>query len=346
MTLICLFMGFSLASCSDDDDKPEIPAEVGTGYYFLNSGKMGSNNASLYFFNTTDKTTEAEVFKARNGRGLGDTAQDIVIYGSKMYIAVANSGTIEVTDLAGNSLEQIKSLKPRAMTTYQGYVYISSYDGFVARLDTTSYEVAKTAVGRNPEELAIANNKLYVANSGGMDYNTEVGYDKTVSVVDLNSFTETKKIEVVLNPGRLVAAGNTLYLISLGNYGDIPNSLQTIDATTDEVTEIGNATEMALLNNKLYLYYSQYDANWNQTITFYTYNTAKGEMTEGFITDGTSIAKPYKIFTDPVNKTVMVSESDYTTNGDIYIFNEAGQLQDKVEVGMNPMKGVAVTYYK
>ena len=35
----------------------------------------------------------------KNGMGLGDTAQDMIVYGDKMYIAVYGESTIEVTDL-------------------------------------------------------------------------------------------------------------------------------------------------------------------------------------------------------------------------------------------------------
>lgn len=126
-----------------------------------------------------------------------------------MYIAVYGSSIIEVTDLSGKSIKQIKSsgdaLLPRFFTANEGKVYVSLYDGYVARLDTASLEIEqKVKVGRNPEQLVVANNKLYVANSGGLDYNTPVGYDKTVSVIDLASFQETKKIEVVTNPVNLV----------------------------------------------------------------------------------------------------------------------------------------------
>ena len=103
---------------------------------------------------------------------------------------------------------------------------MSLYDGYVARLDTASLEIEqKVKVGRNPEQLVVANNKLYVANSGGLDYNTPVGYDKTVSVVDLVSFQETKKIEVVTNPVNLVTDNQgDVYLVSMGDYGAIPNT--------------------------------------------------------------------------------------------------------------------------
>ncbi len=45
-------------------------------------------------------------------------------------------------------------------------------------------------VGYQPEEMVIAGNKLYVANSGGYRVPS---YDRTVSVIDLTTFTEIKR---------------------------------------------------------------------------------------------------------------------------------------------------------
>ena len=310
--------------------------------YILNSGKMGNNNASLTMYNVMDETTTPDYFKAQNGRGLGDTAQDLIQYGEKLYIAVYGESTIEVTDLEAKSIKQIKTEgQPRALAADGGKIYISYYNGYVARLDTASLEVeAKVKVGRNPEQLAIQNNKLYVANSGGMDYNTEVGYDKTVSVVDLASFTETKQMEVALNPCNLQVADKGIYLISMGNYGDVPNTLQWIDTDKDEasvVEAMPNATEMAIMDNKLYAMYSQYDANWNQIITFNGLDLA----TQTTFDWTQEIAKPYKVSTS--GALIYVTESDYKNNGTVYGIDDQGKVIVTVEAGLNPLKAIYVS---
>ena len=63
-------------------------------------------------------------FRALNHRGLGDTANDMDIYGSKLYVVVNVSSTVEVIDLqSGLSVKQIPMLtdngssrQPRAIT--------------------------------------------------------------------------------------------------------------------------------------------------------------------------------------------------------------------------------------
>ena len=179
-----------------------------------------------------------------------------------------------------------------------------------------------------------------------MDYNTPVGYDKTVSVIDLASFQETKKIEVVTNPVNLVTdSQGDVYLVSMGDYGAIPNTFQRIDSETDEVTTITetNATEMASVGDKLYMIYSQYDANWNQVISFISYDAINEKViSDNFITDGTSIDKPYKIGADPTTGYIYITASDYKTNGDVYAFDASGKKLFQFEVGLNPVKAVFV----
>ena len=69
---------------------------------------MGSNNAGLSCFNLNTLTMTVDTFMNVNEKGLGDTANDMIVYGSKMYIAVYGSSIIEVTDLSGKSIKQIK----------------------------------------------------------------------------------------------------------------------------------------------------------------------------------------------------------------------------------------------
>ena len=316
-------------------------------FYFLSSGKFRSNNASLYAYDFEKKEIIPDYFKAQNGRGLGDTAQDMIVYGNKMYIAMYGESTIEVTDLFAKSIKQIKMEgQPRGLASDGGKVYISSYDGYVARLDTASLEIdAKEKVGRNPEQLTVSNHKLYVANSGGMDSNTEIGYDKTVSVVDLVTFKEEKKIDVVVNPVSITAdEQGYVYVISMGNYGDIPNTFQRIDTKDYSVSTIEgcpNATEMTYGNGKLYMFYFQWGA---PAPTYITYDTKAQTVGGSFITDGTEVKQPYKI--SVAGTKVFLSESDYKNNGDFYGFEESGKLFNKFPVGLNPMKAVLVHTYK
>lgn len=311
----------------------------GSVYYVLNSGEWKSSNSSLTRYDEATGEVRQCFFEQQNRRGLGNLANDIIVYGSKMYIAVAGESTIEVTDADAKSIKQIAcGAQPRYLVASGGNVYVSYHDGHVARLDTATLKVDATIeVGRNPEQLAIVGDKLYVANSGGMDYAT-IGYDKTISVVDLSSFKEIKKIDVQINPASVLAVDNGIYVISLGNYFDIPSVLQYINAE-DEVTVVGNMTEMCCNSGVIYGILSQYDEVWNETIAYVAYDTADGNTETAWIKDG-DLAFPYKI--SSIGDYVCVTSSDHINDGDLYFYDTDGVFVKKIATGLEPIKVVSV----
>lgn len=343
--LFLLVAILSFAACSDDENSaplPETPA--GEVYYVLNGGDWKSNNSSLTMYDAVTGESVQAYFESQNGRALGNTANDMIVYGAKMYIAVAGESTIEITGLDARSIKQIEcGAQPRYLEAHDGKVYATYYDGHVARIDTLSLEVeAKVRVGRNPEQLAVCGGKLFVANSGGMDYNTELGYDKTVSVVDLVSFEEVGKIEVALNPANVVSDGQGVYVASYGNYADVPGSLQYI--SSDGLLSVlpdacSSMTEMCYNSGVLYGFFSQYDADWNTTVTYVSYDRAAGKTDSPWIKDG-FLPQPYKI--SAAGRYVCVTSSDYLNDGDVYFYDAEGVLQYKVAAGLNPVKVVSL----
>ena len=327
-----------------------VAGESGTGgnddaggvYYVLNSGDWKSNNSSLTKYDAATGEVVQNCFEQQNGRLIGNTANDILVYGSKMYIAVAGESTVEVTDLDAKTIEQLScDAQPRYLAAAGGKVYVSYYDGHVARIDTATLDIEeKVKVGRNPEQLAVVGNKLYVANSGGLDYNTELGYDKTVSVIDLVSFEEVKKIDVVLNPAVVVPVENGVYVASYGNYADVLSTLQYINAANDaaSVVEVcSNMTEICYNDGVLYGFFSQYDENYNATTTYASYDVASKEVDSPWIKEN-ELPIPYKVCS--AGGYLCVTSSDYFNDGDVYVYDTDGMLVKKIAVGLNPIKMV------
>lgn len=357
MAVLCACMGGVFVSCDKEDPVlddliPEETQPSTRGVYILNSGQWNGNNATLDYYDPETKAFTPKVFAGMNGRGLGDTANDMVIYGSKMYIVVNVSATIEVTDLSGKSLKTIKPKddagvpqQPRMITAANGNVYVTLFDGHLACIDTTSMEIIKKVkVGANPEGVCELNGKLYVANSGG--YNPV--QDSTLSVVDLNSFEVEKNILVTINPKTVQKddAGN-LFVLSLGNYNDISGTLQQVDVTSGKykVIETNSQLISAVNHDKLYIYSAKQE-NWVVTdFAFKVYDIQKGAMASNhFISDGTAVDHTYCMSVDPVTGNVYIGTSDYTNTGDMYIFSPAGKLMNRLAVsGLNPMGAYFLT---
>ena len=344
-TLLVAVSAVFFVACTNDNgggDGPEVGRDF-KGFYILNSGDWKSNNSSLTRYDDATGETSQFFFGSQNGRNLGNTANDVVVYGSKMYIAVSGESTIEVTDLNAKSIKQIKCEgQPRYLAAYGGKVYVSYYDGYVARLDTVALNIdAKVKVGRNPEQLAVVGDKIYVANSGGMDYNTELGYDNTVSIIDIPSFDEIQKVEVVLNPSVVVAAENGVYVASYGNYYDVPSTLQYVsaDGNVSAVEKCSSMTEICYNSGVLYGFFSQYDENFNATITYMSYDYSDGTVESPWIKEA-ELPVPYKV--SSAGDYVCVTSSDYINDGDVYFYDTDGMLVKKVPAGLNPIKVVRI----
>jgi YVTN family beta-propeller protein len=340
--LLCLLMVITiLASCKKNDavkEIPEIPPAERKGLYVLSEGLMHLNNSTLTYYDYETKTLIGDQFLAVNKRGLGDSANDLKIYGSKMYIVVNVSSTLEIVNpKTGVSIKKIDlkdnqvGRQPRYVVFDKNKAFISSFDGTVAVLDTASLAIEKyIKVGRNPEQMAISNGKLYVANSGGLDY---PNYDNTVSVIDLNSLTVVKTIAVVENPRGVVADQyGDVYVFSTGNYDDVKSSLATIDSKTDVVkTQVDFAGGSTAINGD-YLYITASGGK----VKIFNVKTEKIEK-ENFITDGTQISIPYGVTVDELTGEVFVMDAlDYFSNGEVFCFDKDGKKKYSFKAGLLP----------
>ncbi len=353
--LILVIFGLLVHACDDitDKDNPEdnggSNAETGTaGIYVLSEGLFNLNNSTLMFHSLKSGQTDTDYFRSKNHRGLGDTANDMAIYGSKLYIVVNVSSQIEVIDrTSGLSLKQIpvlndngSSRQPRYIAFHKDKAYVCSFDGTVARIDTTSLEIEEYAtVGRNPDGICVQGDKLYVSNSGGLDVDG-IGVDNTVSVVGTEPFKEIKKIQVGYNPGRIRADNyGHVYVatrgkdISTGDY----NFVQ-IDTRTDEVKQIYDEKVMNFdINDQLaYLYTFNYTTLDSQIKVF---NLQTGTtLREDFITDETEINTPYGICVNPYSGNIYITDAyNYLVSGDVLCFNPQGKLIYRLaEIGQNP----------
>ncbi|MCS3867903.1 DNA-binding beta-propeller fold protein YncE [Chryseobacterium ginsenosidimutans] len=357
---------FSLISCRTDEYITREETETGLtqpentaikGFYLLNEGNMGSNKATLDFFDYTTGTYHRNIYAEINPnvvKELGDVGNDIQIYGNKLYAVINVSNKIEVLD--AKTAKRIKTINLencRYITFKNGKAYASSYAGPVAldpnaplgkvvEIDTASLTIQRTAVvGYQPEEMEIVGNQLFVANSGGYKF---PNYDKTVSVVDLNSFTETKKIDVAINLHRIKKDNyGDLYVSSRGDYYTVPSSLFLVDAATGLVKKDFHisVSEMTIVNDKLYYYGNEFNYNTHAyTKSFGIIDVKTEQIISNKIIDQEyvdAIKTPYGIAVNPITEDIYITDArNYVSTGYVYCFDKNGHFKWKTEGGNIP----------
>ncbi len=322
------------------------PGGIVKGLYLLNEGNMNMNKASLDYLDLVTGQYDRRVFTAYNPevtRGLGDVGNDIRIYGSKMYIVVNNSNKVEVVDAQTvTRIRQIDINQCRYVDFYKGKACITSNDGYVAIVDTATWQIEdRIRTGRNPEQLVVMGNKLYVANSGG--YNPP-NYEKTVSVIDLDTRREIRRIEAGINLHRMVLdAYGDLYVTSRGDYYTIPSRIYVIDTHTDQLKQVLDiaASNLCIHKDLAYIYSVEWSYITHSNTISYTLLNVKTEtkLNENFITDGTDkdIKIPYGIAVDPETEDVFVTDAkDYVTPGTLHCYNKEGKHKWSITTGDIP----------
>jgi len=149
----CLFLVLN-AFVSCDDLESIVPNSNGTingsigGLYILCDGNYSLNNSTLALYDFKKNSLNTDFFQSKSGRKLGDTGNDMQRYGSKLYVVVNVSSQLEVLDArTGKVLRQIpfmdgtKARQPRTVTFWEDKAYVCSFDGTVAKIDTTTLDV-------------------------------------------------------------------------------------------------------------------------------------------------------------------------------------------------------------
>jgi YVTN family beta-propeller protein len=339
--LLILLVGCKKKKVSENDLNTNV---LSNGVMVLCQGLFQQNNSTISWVDLATGTSDDLFFTNRTGRLLGDTGNDMKVYGGKIYVVVNVSSTIEVLDRStGNSIKQISMMngliakQPRSIVFNGSKAYVSCFDGYVDVIDTVSLAIThRIQVGANPEGLAISNDKLYVANSGGLN---SPNVDSTVSVINLSNNQEIKKITVGKNPGTVkVDSQGDIYVISRGNYSTIPSRMVKINAQTDalENTFSFDASGIEVMGHDFLINSYNYATSTNNVSVF---NTQTESITTTSLIDNSHFTTFYGMQYRPSNNKIYCFDAmGYSNTGYVRVFSASGVYESSYHVGLNPSK--------
>lgn len=352
----------SLSDTQDTGATPVVSDIV--GMYVLCEGNMGSNKASVDYLDLSGGSSSVNyyrnIYPERNPtevKELGDVGNDIKVYGSRLWMTINCSNMVVVaTSDSCRKVAQIDIPNCRSLAFDGAYAYVSSYVGPVQvgstqhlgrvyKVDTLTFQIVDSVtVGYQPEEMAVLDGKLYVANSGGYLLD---GSERSVSVVDMESFAEERKIDVASNLHRLRADGHDqLWVTSRGDYWSMPSRLYRLapddsgDMALMDSVDVP-VSDLCIVGDSLYYL----GVEWNyvtgsNTISHGIVNIGTNEVVSSSLTEASEfddIELPYGIIVNPIDRDFYIMDAkDYVSSGQLFHFKADGAYDWAVWTGDIP----------
>lgn len=347
----------------EDTGKPSVKGKV-VGMYVLNEGNMNSNKATLDYLDLSADGPTAQymrnIYPSRNPddvKELGDVGNDVKIYGSKLWMVINCSNKVVVASVDDCRRQgQIDIPNCRFLAFHDGYAYISSYVGpvdmsrdcplgSVYKVDTTSLSiVGRVDVGYQPDEMAVLDGKLYVANSGGY---RAPDYERTVSVIDLATFKEERKIDVDINLFRCKTDKyGQLWVSSRGDTYDVPSRLYWLrkdqSGHMEKAGSINhNVSDYCIVGDSLYFIAAEWSSiMMDNTISYGIVNVRTHELVSQTLSSAPELAAvelPYGIIVNPYERDFYVMDAkNYLSSGELLHFKADGSFDWKVSTGDIP----------
>ncbi len=355
-----------LAGCREEN-VIFIPEEVPTGtpqytsvegFYLLNEGNMGSNKCTLDRYDYLTAIYTRNIYSQANPdvpKELGDVGNDLRSYGSRLYAVVNCSNKVEVMNLSDcRRIGQVEIPNCRYIAFHGPYAYVTSYAGpveidedyaqlgFVAKVDTATLQVVdRCIVGYQPDGIAVSGDRLYVANSGG--YRVP-NYEKTLSVIDLNTFTQVEQVPIAVNLSQVVAdRQGKIWVSSRGDYEETPSRLYCYDARKGRVEKALDlpVARMWLNGDSLFTVSSgRYEPAGDREAVYGIVDVMDMKvLTRSFLPESAraEIRMPYGVAVNPVTGDIYVTDArNFVNPGYLYAFNPRGDFQWKVRTGDVP----------
>jgi len=316
------------------------------GVLVLNEGGAGSNNAEISLINNQSVVTN-NYFKLKNNNAtLGDTAQDIKIFGDKIFVVLNISNQIKVINKSDFTLITTISTNldnPRYIAFSGNKFYVTNWGNngptnYVSVYDLNTYaHQANIPVGNGPEKIFSKNNKLYVLLKGGY------GLNHFMDVINTTTNTVESQVNVGDSPNSIFEKDNLLYIMSSGDpYTQTSFGTLTVYNTTNQTT-VSSTTFPAgvkpayMDTDGTNIYYMNEASIYKMPIDAPSINTTPIAVTP-ITVNSYGTAYGFNVIN---NKIYAADPSGYVAQGKIYTYDLQGTLLNTFTVTSLPNQIIA-----
>lgn len=220
LLLLFAFLPFVFTACTSDPEPQLTVDSYDNGLLIVNEGNFFSGDGEISHYNQETGEVTNNLYQTVNGVVLAAYIEQLRVFGENAYIVDSNQGGAKV----------------------------------VAVDKATFREKGRVEGLEIPRDVAVAGNKLFIADWG--NYDTEGNYtnpNSFVAVADINGGTMVDKIPVSSRPQSIVAFSGFIYVVSEAGKELIkidPASLEVVSRKTLEASP----NELLISNNELILY--------------------------------------------------------------------------------------------
>lgn len=335
----CIILLLTVSSCSNDIVQPSdcglnIPRQL--DMLVLCEGVYGFDNASLWGIG---KSQSADVFSCKNGRKLGDTANDLIkISDSMSIIIVSTSNEIIKISHKGEILASFQVKGPghflkKACTINDSLIAITDLYGdkvYIFNHVAMSLDSLNSTNLCAPDGIAFGEGHLVIANSGYGVFRKDELHASTITIYDVNS-KNSRFVKTGINPQSITYDQSAKrWMIQYAHLTTMPDSTGGLLVLNQAFTELYHLRGQYMgmqVRKQEYLY-----ALCGKSIIRIN---DSGSVIDTVLVNGNR-NQWYKIGLIQ-NRLYICNARNYTLPGSILVLNDQSTvIEQEISVGINP----------
>ncbi|GAA5221897.1 DUF5074 domain-containing protein [Membranihabitans marinus] len=342
LLLLSLVTTLFFTACSKDDPiitEPE-PVQFENGIFVSCEGGFGSNNASIQFIDFTTATIYTNIYSAANNETAGDVLQSISFKDDAAYLVLNGSGKItEVEQATFTKTAEITGLSsPRYLEFSGDNGYVTNlYSPYIQVVDMTTLSVVDSIdIGEQSDKMILEDDEIFVLSPKEWQ-----GRDKNhIYTVNLND-NSVDSIAIGWNPSDLAfdEANDVLYIYCSGKEVDNGDEGARIIGLDIQTKTVVSTLDLDYTNKGAHLAFDESNQRilFNRDNGIYIYDIATGQIAANALFLLDDVTYLYDLTVHPQTGEIFLGDAkDFSSAGEIRIYNEVGQLAIQNPVGVGP----------